>query len=581
VTFLQDVLLVAFLGLAALAALQWGRRRSRPAAYLTVAFGSIGFVLLAGRLELSGPDGFGRVVTTATVVVLALFPWLLAAFSWSFVPPLPRWLRLAGIGVVALGIWGAVLSPFPDPAERTTVEESFVLVFIAAWGVLAFAGAVRLWTAGGRQRLVRSRMRLMAAGMVAFTVALFISVGGAGSGQRETVQLVARLFLLASAGMFVAGFSPPLPLRLWWRRRSAQQFQRMQLALIGAATPREVGAAVVPMLAELLGSGVVLVGPDHEVLAEAQVPPQDARVMARRLTAGGTLDDDTLVVPVDSSYLLVRSNPYTPVFGQDEQELVTAFSLQVRLALERSELFEENLAARAEAERSGKELEAMIFGLSHDLRSPAVAISGFATLLREVEDPDTRAEMIGRIQASTDYLNDLVDSLLELGRIGRAQDAVEPVDLARVARLVGQRLEANHPSVTVELDERLPVVLLDPARAEQLLDNLVSNAVKHGGREDLTIRIGARRTADGVEVRVTDDGRGVSDEDRDVIFALFQRGSNAGGRGSGLGLGMVRRIAETCGGSVVLEQDGGQAGATFVITLPEEVVVEPRPAPSV
>jgi signal transduction histidine kinase len=575
VAFLQDVLLVAFLGLAVAAVLQWRRRRSGPARYLAGAFGIIGLVLLAGRLELAGDEGVGLVVSSANVVSLALFPWLLAAFSWSFGRRLPVWLRFAGVAVLALGAWGIALVPLPDPTERTVLEEVFVLVFISVWGILTFAGAVRLWTAGGRQRLVRARMRLMSAGMIAMTIALFVAVGGAGAADGNAFQLVSRLFLLTAAGLFAAGFAPPLPLRLWWRRRSTQQFQRMQVALIGAATPKEVGEAVVPTLADLLGGGVVLVGPGREVLATAQVAPEQAWAMARRLTAGGTLDDDTLVVPVNSSWLLIRSNPYTPVFGQDEQELVAAFSLQVQLALERSELYEENLAARAEAERSSKELEAMLYGLSHDLRSPAVAISGFAALLSQTDDPVARTEMIERIQASTAYLNDLVDSLLELSRIGHTQDVVEPVDLTKVARLVGQRLEATHPTVTVAVDEELPVVLINPGRAEQLLDNLVGNAVKHGGREDLTVRITARRTPDGVEVVVADDGRGVREEDQDVIFALFQRGSNAGGRGSGLGLGMVRRIAETSGGSVRLDPADGGPGATFVVSLPATVVVEP------
>jgi signal transduction histidine kinase len=582
VAFLQDVLLVAFLGLAVAAALQWRRRRSGSARYLAAAFAIMGLVLLASRLELAGGEGLRLVVSYANVVSLAAFPWLLAAFSWSFGRRLPRWLRSAGVAVLALGVWGVVLVPLPDPAERSTLEEVFVLVFIAAWGILTFAGAVRLWTAGGRQRLVRARMRLMAAGMIATTIALFVAVGGAGTTDRNVIQLISRLFLLTAAGLFIGGFVPPLPLRLWWRRRSTQQFQRMQVALIGAATPREVGEAVVPTLADLLGGGVVLVGPGREVLATAQVAPEEARTMTRRLTAGGTLDDDTLVVPVNSSWLLIRSNPYTPVFGQDEQELVAAFSLQVRLALERSELYEENLAARAEAERASKELEAMLYGLSHDLRSPAIAISGFAALLSETDDPAARADMIERIQASTTYLNDLVDALLELARIGRAQETVEPVDLAKVARLVGQRLEANHPSVTVAVGEELPVILLNAGRAEQLLDNLVGNAVKHGGREDLTVQISAHPTADGVDIVVADDGRGVSEEDTDVIFALFQRGSNAGGRGSGLGLGMVRRIAETSGGGVRLDTAAGGPGATFVVTLPASVIVEPsagQPAP--
>jgi signal transduction histidine kinase len=572
VTVLTDVLLVAFLGLTAAAGWQFFRQRTPSAAYLTVAFAIIAVVLLAGRLRPDDAEGVWNVVGAVNVLLLATFPWLLAAFAWSFEGRLPRWLRLALVAAVGIGVWGIALSPFPDPAERSLVEETYVLAFIAAWGVLVIAAATRLWTAGGRQHLVRARMRLMAGGMAVLTVALFVSVGGSGGG--DAVVTVSRLLVLTSATLFVAGYAPPLPLRLWWRRRSTQQFQRMQVALIGAATPKEVGKAVVPTLADLLGSGVVLVGADRQVLAAAQLPDERAQVLARRLSAGGTIDDDTLVVPVNESWLLIQSNPYTPVFGQDEQELVEAFSLQVRLALERSELFEAHLAARTEAERTSQELEAMLLGLSHDLRSPAIAISGFAALLGQTDDPDARAEMIERIRSSTAYLNDLVDALLELSRIGRAQADVEPVDLTAVAELVAQRVGANHPQVMVRIEGPLPVVLINPARAEQLLDNLVGNAVKHGGRDDLTVTISSRPIPSGIELTVADDGRGIPPEDRDVVFALFQRGTNAGGRGSGLGLGMVRRIAEASGGSVRLA--GSEVGATFVVELPIEVVVDPR-----
>jgi signal transduction histidine kinase len=576
VTVLQDAGLVGFVALTIAAVLHLRRRRSRPASYLVVAFGIMAGVLVSGRLALSSLDGIGPTVSKVTVVALAAFPWLLAAFAWSFERRQPRWLRAAGVAVVGLGLFGATMSPLPEPADRSLVEELYVLVFIGVWGALLVAAAVRLWTAGGRQRLVRARMRLMAAGMLSMTVALFVAVGGSGSDD-VIVRGLAQLLVVASAALFVAGFAPPLPLRMWWRRRASEQFQQMQLALIAASTPAEVGQAVVPTLAELLGGAVVLVGPDRQVLASAQLEPERAAGLARRLASGGTLDDDTLSVPVDSSWLLIRSNPYTPVFGQDEQQLVRGFSLQVQMALERAELFTANLAAQREAERARDELETMLYGLSHDLRSPAVAIAGFASLLEEAEDEGFRHEMIERIQASTAYLNDLVDALLELSRIGRAQDEVAPVDLTTIARAVAQRSEVTHPAVTVAIDDPLPVVMLNPGRAEQLLDNLVGNAVKHGGREDLTVAISSRAPAaddGGIELVVADDGRGVREEDRERIFHLFSRGADAEGKGSGLGLGMVQRIAEINGGEVRL--DPGTEGATFVVSFPSAVVVDPR-----
>lgn len=114
---------------------------------------------------------------------------------------------------------------------------------------------------------------------------------------------------------------------------------------------------------------------------------------------------------------------------------------------------------------------------------------------------------------------------------------------------------------------------LDPVRAEQVLDNLVTNAVKHGGRDDLRVQVTSRLTADAVELRVTDDGRGVATEDAERIFGLFQRGRSAGAAGSGVGLGMVRRIVEHYGGEVGLEPR--ERGAAFVVSLPRHLLAAP------
>jgi signal transduction histidine kinase len=90
------------------------------------------------------------------------------------------------------------------------------------------------------------------------------------------------------------------------------------------------------------------------------------------------------------------------------------------------------------------------------------------------------------------------------------------------------------------------------------------------------VRLRAWPTADGIDLEIADDGRGIPASDRELVFALFQRGTNAGGRGSGLGLGMVRRIAESVGGSVYLAPS--EVGAAFVVSFPAAGVVDPRAA---
>jgi signal transduction histidine kinase len=578
VTLLQDLLAVAFTGLTAAAAWQWYRHRARPARFLVGAFGVITLASLSGLIDVPDGAGASRLLSAASLAALCAFPWFLAAFAWSFQRRLPTWLWGVAVGVVAVAVFGIVLAPFPDADAWRAPHVLFLVLFLVGWGALSMAAATRLWTAGGRLRLVRSRVRAMASGMAAMVAALLTSVLGSTTG--TATSTVAQLFALLAAGLFVAGFAPPTPLRLWWRRRATEQFQDLQVALIAAATADEIGRAVVPMLADLLGGGVALVTEDGRILAAAGMPDDGERVEVgaaddvRPDARGNHGAGRDLSIPIDGMRLLVRPTAYTPVFGHDEHELLSAFALQIRLAVERAALLEAHQTARSDAERANEELESMLLGLSHDLRSPAIAIAGFATLLAETDDPEARAEMLDRIQASATYLNDLVDALLELARVGRAESGAEPVDLTAVADLVARRAGGSHPNAVVEVAGPLPVVSMDPRRAEQLLDNLVTNALKHGGRDELHVLVSSRPSTHGVELLVDDDGRGVAPEDRERVFALFQRGPSAGGRGSGLGLGMVRRIAEHGGGRVWIEDRS--LGARFVVTFPADQVIDAR-----
>ena len=309
---------------------------------------------------------------------------------------------------------------------------------------------------------------------------------------------------------------------------------------------------------------------DGEVLASTDFDDEELEAV-RADVAAGRETSTTEVLRLRHATMVVRMTSYSPFFGDYEHEMVAAYGWQMQLAMERSELAAKHLVARAEAERARHELEATLLGLSHDLRSPAVAIHGYASLLRHARDDAEREQMLDGITASSDYLNGLVDALLELSRVGRTQTQTEPVDLAAVARTVQERMLVTHPNATIEVAGELPVVDFNPLRAEQLLDNLVSNAVKHGGREDLTVRVTGRRTTTAVEVRVADDGGGIRTEDRERIFELFQRGQDAATAGTGVGLGMVRRIAEHYGGEVRLADT--DHGATFVVSLPASLLV--------
>jgi signal transduction histidine kinase len=561
---LQLLQLVAFPALAAITVVLLARHRTRPAAFLAVSFCALGLVVLGSRLgEMVGPEQLWRLVSLAS---LAAFPWLLAAFAWSFAGPLPAWLRSLGLLVLGLCVVVVLTDPLANDDRRRDV---FVWVFVGIWMVSSIAAAVRLWRAGGGQQLVRARMRSMALGCVTLTVALLLSAAPTeGAGTASTV--VPQVLTLASAVLFLAGFAPPAALRLWWRRRATPRWAKMQADLIAATTLREAAATSLDVARDLVGGDAAVVTTDGRILGTVGASAGRIEVAAARVAAGEPPSDDVTVVRSDDVALVVHRTPYTPMFGQTEQELLSALVLHLQLAIGRAELFEAHQHALAEAQRSQGELQALLVGLSHDLRSPAVAIAGYTRLLRQTTDPDELSEMLDAMEQSSTYLDTLVTAMLELSRIGRTSVETEAVDLGAVVEAVTRRLEVDHPRSHVVVDGVLPTVRMNPTRAEQVVDNLLTNAAKHGGRPDVTITVRAREADDGgAIVAIADDGRGIAEEDRPHVFVPFRRGRSAA-HGSGVGLGMVRRILELSNASIELADP--EDGTCFEIRFPAEMV---------
>jgi signal transduction histidine kinase len=208
--------------------------------------------------------------------------------------------------------------------------------------------------------------------------------------------------------------------------------------------------------------------------------------------------------------------------------------------------------------------------VSHELRSPLQTLAASASVLeRRLDRLDERtATAAGLVVAELARFQSLVDDLLELSR-GDLPAQLEPADVAEVARRAVQRRGLD-PAI-VDAAQPGPDGLLwtvDRRRLEQVLVNLLDNAVTHGGGP-VAVRIEAAGP-DGV-IEVDDDGPGVNPADRDVIFDRFVRGRSAGARGSyagtGLGLSLVAQHVGAHGGQVlVLDRPGG--GARFRIELP-------------
>jgi len=214
---------------------------------------------------------------------------------------------------------------------------------------------------------------------------------------------------------------------------------------------------------------------------------------------------------------------------------------------------------------------------AHDLRNPVSAILSFSEfLLDETGDalsPEHR-NFLRIIHSSTDLMGRLIDNFLNVSLIesGRFQLNLDNVDILRpVERSIAlQRIIAEKKSVTLRLDVSCvsAVLSMDEAKIEQVLNNLISNAVDHSPPHSEVI-IGIINNAENVVVSVTDSGPGIAEEERERIFALFERGKArkpAGTRSSGLGLAISKKIIEAHKGRIWVENRIGQ-GASFYFQL--------------
>ena len=223
--------------------------------------------------------------------------------------------------------------------------------------------------------------------------------------------------------------------------------------------------------------------------------------------------------------------------------------------------------------------EAFVADLVHEFKNPVAAIRTCAETLEAGAVDEKRAARLSRILAdSSSRLDALVSQFLELARAeaGMPNEARGPVDLAALARGVTAAIEEGHPAVrfTVETDASATIDGVEP-RLDSLVRNLVDNAASFAGK-DGEVRVLVKRVENDVTLEVSDTGPGISDKDLPRMFERFFTTRAVGGateptarkqKGTGLGLALVKAVAEAHGGSVTALSSPG-AGATFRVTLP-------------
>jgi signal transduction histidine kinase len=265
---------------------------------------------------------------------------------------------------------------------------------------------------------------------------------------------------------------------------------------------------------------------------------------------------------------------YLPLDGADPDRVI-ALSLDVTdritAARERERVLDEERKARAKAEEAVRARETFLSVASHELRTPLAALRLSLQMMLQPAGESGPAALARIALRQSQRLEQLVENLLDVSRLrsGKLDLALRDVDLAEVTREAAARVEDTHPGTTSRVEVRTGGPLVgrwDRSLLDQVVSNLVSNALKYGDGKPIDVDLGA----DGAEARlvVRDRGIGIPPGEHARIFEPFERGVSPRHYGGlGLGLYIVRGIVTALGGTVALESEPG-AGTTFTVRLP-------------
>ncbi len=259
-----------------------------------------------------------------------------------------------------------------------------------------------------------------------------------------------------------------------------------------------------------------------------------------------------------------------------ERELATYRAHLGKLVKERTAELE---IAKDRAEAADRIKSAFLATMSHELRTPLNSIIGFTgILLQGIVGPlnDEQKKQLGMVRGSAQHLLSLINDVLDISKIeaGQLRMTDEPFDLRealeKTVASARPLAEKKGLALSCAVSDGIDRITADRRRVEQVLLNLISNAVKFTERGSVTVE--CRSDGDQVRISVTDTGIGIRPEDRETIFQAFRQvdsGVNRRYEGTGLGLPISRRLVELMGGRIEIESEWG-SGSTFSFSLPRE-----------
>jgi two-component system, OmpR family, sensor kinase len=310
---------------------------------------------------------------------------------------------------------------------------------------------------------------------------------------------------------------------------------------------------------------------------EPEEPKGPGRILLVAYSTFSDLFEQLMRINNEQANLLrAKAKEYFTVDSQSQQLYEEMTRINNELVNARRKLAKRN----ASLTRLNEEKNRIMGILAHDLRNPIGAIDGFINVLMAEEcilENASLTQILGYINTSNRFMLELLTEVLDLSRIesGRIDLEPQPTDLNELVErnLEINRVLANKKGMEI-LFERvpdLPAIRIDPLRVNQVLNNLISNAVKFSYPENsIRVRLTPDTENSSVSISVKDSGQGIRPEDQEKLFTPFYKTSTLATHGessTGLGLAIVKKIVDLHGGSVSVESRHGE-GSTFTISLP-------------
>ena len=493
--------------------------------------------------RISAPDALASIGLISFTGVAQFLPALLGGLYWRGATE-----RGALTGLLAgFGVW-AYTSLLPPLLSSGASAPG--LLELGPWG-LGFLRPQALFGAAGWDPLVH---------------ALFWSYV-ANIGGYVAVSLCTRpgpLERLQNA-LFIDAFRqlPGDDARAWQRSATAEDLYNLTERILGRERAYRVFSDYATSRAGArldLEADAALIAHVERVLA-GSVGAASARVLISGVTKGETISLDEVIGILDETQQVIE---YSHRLEAQSQELErTAGELR---------------RANEQLKRLDKLKDDFVSRVSHELRTPMTSIRAISELLLQYDDipEDRKSRSIETIAKESQRLSRLLDEILDLASMteGAVAFSITEVDVAEVLQeaLAAVQAYAEQRGVVIEanLGEEAATAQVDRGRLTQVFVNLLSNAIKFNDKADAYVRVSLSKDGGTIRCRFADNGPGIPEADRELIFSKFTRSSSVAtstAKGSGLGLTISQEIMHHFGGRIALTTSEGN-GATFTVTLP-------------